>query len=87
MKTEPLKRFVQLASKAAVETGTGTDVAQRVLITLQSRPLRRKSLEPEYLGFCIGSCLAAGTALVVFWMGMSEDTLIALALPFVTVLS
>lgn len=86
MKNDPLTLFERLASQAQGETTLPTDVADRVLATLQSQQTTAFAREPVYLFFGVGSLVAACAAIVVFWLGSGADELFTFAQPFVTVL-
>lgn len=86
MKADVLNIFERLASQASEELPLPTNVADRVLATLQSRQKAAVAPEPLYLIFGVASFITACAAMVLFWLGTGDDTLIALVQPFMTVL-
>ena len=86
MKPDPLATFERLASQAREEASPPTEVADRVLATLCAHPSVASLYEPEYAIVGVGSLIAACAAVVIFAVGVSNDSLLLFSQPFLTVL-
>ncbi len=86
MKNNPLARLDVFATLARDESSPPTDVADRVLATLNARQPIPPAHAPEYFMVGIGSLIAACAASLLFWVSLSDDSLFALAQPFITVM-
>ena len=86
MKDDPLANFERLAARAREEASSSTEVADRVLATLHARQPVPSLYEPEYAIVGVGSLIAACAAVVIFAVGVSNDSLLLFSQPFLTVL-
>lgn len=85
MNRNSLSRFERLAQHAANEPPFAIDVADRVMQTLTTQPVSRP-LDRDLAVFGAASLVAASLALSLLWMGTTDETLLPLVQPFVTVL-
>ncbi len=82
---DPLASFQRLATQAATEQSPSIDVADRVLETLAAQRVSRAG-DREMAVCGAASVLVAGLALSVLWMRSSDESLLPLVQPFVTIL-
>ena len=85
MNNPVLRNFEQLAAIAAVEQSPKIDVANRVMKSLRRRH-SHASPEKDAFQFFAGAIAVAGLSVAMMFVVSGNDSLVAIGLPFVSVM-